>query len=162
LARVSLSGAMALSLALGLAGAAAANTSDTFVINDLIERTYGCGVVETTQIVGRGTARFDGDGNWLSTSIHLTYDGTFTDPATGRTIPERSSQNITEKDGLIATRGQGTFLRVAGEGIVLHDVGRLVFDPIDGSTVSATPKVIPFDEVDIGAKIDAAVCGMFD
>lgn len=159
---VELSGAAALALAVSIAGPASANTRDRFTIDDVIENTYSCGVVETTHVLGRGTASFDADGNWLGTTIHFTYDGTFTDPATGRSIPERSSQTVTENDGLIATRGQGIFLRVAGEGVVLHDVGRLVFDPSDGSTVSATPKVIPFDDPDIGAKIDAAVCSMFD
>ena len=105
---------------------------------------------------------FDVDGTWVGTAIHLTYTGIFTDPATGRTITQVDHQNVTEADGVITMRGQGAFIRLGGEGVLLHDVGRLVFDPSDGSTVSATPKVLTFDDPDAAAKVEAAVCSMFD
>ena len=92
----------------------------------------------------------------------MTYDGTFTDPATGRVILQKGHQTVTEADGLVTMRGQGFFLRLAGQGVVQHDDGRLVFDPSDGSTQFATPKVLRIDDPEIDAKSDAAVCGMFD
>ena len=165
-ARISRTGAMsclaALSLVGALAGPVAANTQERFQFNDVVEREYSCGVLETTQIAGRGTASFAGDGSWIGTSIHLTYDGTFTDPVTGRVVRQKGHQNVTEADGLVTMSGQGFFLRLAGEGVVLHDVGRLVFDPSDGSTQFATPTVLRIDDPGIDAKSDAAVCGMFD
>ena len=159
--RVRIAGSTGLVLAMAIALPAAAATQNRFTVDDVIENVYSCGVVEVTQIHGDGLARWSGD-TLESVSIHFVYDGLFTDPATGRQIGELSHQNVTERDGTIATRGQGIFLRAAGAGVVLHDVGRLVFDPSDGSTRSATPKVITFDDAAVAARVDAAVCSMFD
>ncbi|TMF37892.1 MAG: hypothetical protein E6I26_06950 [Chloroflexi bacterium] len=159
---VGLSGVAGLCLAAALAAPVAANSQLRFTIDDTSVLTHSCGVVETTRIYGRGTASFDVDGTWVGTAIHLTYTGIFTDPATGRTITQVDHQNVTEADGVITMRGQGAFIRLGGEGVLLHDVGRLVFDPSDGSTVSATPKVLTFDDPDAAAKVEAAVCSMFD
>lgn len=148
-------------LALGLAIPAAARTTERFTIDDVIEKEYSCGVVETTQVHGEGTASFAGDGSWTSDFIRFRYSGEFVDPATGRVIEQHARQNLTITASEIAGRGQGTFLRLAGEGVVMHDVGRLVFDPADGSTFFATPKVLVFDAA-LDAKVDAAVCSMFD
>src|SRR5439155_5451277 len=159
---VGLSGVAGVCLAAALAAPVAANSQLRFTIDDTSVLTHSCGVVETTRIYGRGTASFDVDGTWVGTAIHLTYTGIFTDPATGRTITQVDHQNVTEADGVITMRGQGAFIRLGGEGVLLHDVGRLVFDPSDGSTVSATPKVLTFDDPDAAAKVEAAVCSMFD
>jgi hypothetical protein len=156
------SGFVAVAFVAALAGPVAANTQDRFTIDDVLHNEYSCGVIETVHIVGRGWASFAGDGSWQGTTIHFTYDGLLEDPESGRTIRQVSHQNLTNVAGTIATRGQGTFLRVAGEGVVLHDVGRLVFDGFTGATQSATPKVLPFDDPDVGAAIDAAICSLFD
>jgi len=156
-----MSGLTALCLAAGVTGPVAANTRDTFTIADVAQRVYSCGVVETTTITGRGIASFDTDGTWISTLIQFTFDGTFTDPSTGRTIHQTSRQVLSEKGGIVALRGQGLFLRLPGEGVVLLDVGRLVVDVNDGSTQFATPKALRIDDPDAGATADAAVCGMF-
>jgi len=58
-------------------------------------------------------------------------------------------------------RGQGYFIRVPVKGVVLLDVGRLVFDPETGNTLFQSAGVIPFDE-DTEAATDAAVCSLFD
>ena len=149
-------------LATVVAGPASANTQLRFTIDEVAEHEFSCGVMGTTRILGRGTVSFTGDGTWVATSIHFTYYGTFVDPGSGKTIEGQSHQNLTEADGVVSTRGQGFFLRGDGEGLVLHDVGRLVFDPGDGSTQFATPKVLPFNDTDLESRIDAAVCGMFD
>jgi hypothetical protein len=148
-------------LALSLAVPAAARTTERFTIDDVLEKEYSCGVVETTQIHGEGTASFAADGSWLGDSIRFWYSGEFVDPATGRVIEQHARQNVTVTPSEVTTRGQGIFLRLAGEGVVMHDVGRLVFDPADQSTLFATPKVLAFGG-DFDAKIDAAVCSMFD
>lgn len=154
-------GSAAVVLALAMAVPAAAATQDRFTVDDVIQNEYSCGVVEVTKVHGDGMRLWDGD-TLLSISIHFQYDGVFTDPSTGRTITARSHQNVTNRDMIITTRGQGIFLRVGGQGVVFHDVGRLVFDPWDGTTLSATPKVLPFDDPTAGDRIDAAVCSMFD
>ena len=157
-----LSGVAAMCLAAALAAPVAANSQVRFTIDDTVQVTHSCGIVESTHIYGRGTASFAGDGTWIGDSIHFTYTGTFTDPATGQTITQVDHQNVSVAAGLVTLRGQGTFLRLGGEGVLLHDVGRLVLDPSDGSTVSATPKVITFDDPDGAAKVEAAICSMFE
>ncbi|HEX5014137.1 MAG TPA: hypothetical protein VFV72_08245 [Candidatus Limnocylindrales bacterium] len=157
-----LAGLAGIALALGAALPAAANTQDRFVIDDVVERDYSCAVHETTLIHGVGTAQLDGDGNFLFVSIQFTYRGTFTDPATGRTITQTGRQHFSDDGSTMNLVGQGTFLRMKGEGVVLHDVGRLVANLADGTTISATPKVLRIDDADVPARIDAAICGMFD
>lgn len=151
-----------IALAIGLAVPASAQTHERFTIDDEFEKSYSCGVVETTQVHGDATAYFAADGSWRSTTIHFQYEGRFVDPATGDVIEQRARQNLTERAGEVSTRGQGIFLRLHGEGVVLHDVGRLVFDPTDGSTSFASAKVLAFDDPEAEARIDAAVCSLFD
>jgi hypothetical protein len=151
-----------LALAIGLAVPANASTQDRFTIDDVVIDTFSCGVIETTAIHGDGTAWFDADGNLTVVSIHFRYDGTFVDPASGRTIYQTARQNVTDQGDRIVTRGQGTFLRLPGEGVVMYDVGRLVLDPADGATLKVTPHVITFDDPTAAARADEAVCGMFD
>lgn len=160
--RRQVAGLAGLTLALALAAPAAALTSERFAFDDVLVNVYSCGVVETTHVHGDGTSWFAADGSWQSDTIHFRYAGRFEDPATGTVIEQKGRQTLTIDAVDIASRGQGVFLRLGGEGVVLHDVGRLVFDPGDGSTLHATPKVIPFDDPESAARIDAAVCSMFD
>lgn len=158
----SVAGVAGLLLALAVAVPASANSLDRFSFEDVLVETYSCGVVLTTRVHGDGTAHLDAGGEWLFTTVRLSYDGEAFDPATGATIELDARQVITDAPGVATSHGQGIFLRLPGEGVVLHDVGRLVFDPSDGSTIAATPKVIPFDDPDAAAAIDAAVCSLFD
>jgi len=148
-------------LALLLAAPAAANTTDRFTFDDTLVEAYSCGVVITTAVHGVGTAHLTADGTWLWTTIQLQYAGEAMDPASGETIALTGRQVITEAPGAATLRGQGIFIRVAGRGVVLLDVGRLVFDPSTGSTLSASAQVIAFDDPDAAARIDAAVCSLF-
>ena len=160
--RHTLAGFAGLILAVAVAVPVAANSTDRFSFDDVIHREYSCGVLETTQVYGDGTAYFGADGTWLSTSIRFRYDGLFADPATGTTINAKGRQILTEQAGTIVLRGQGMFIRVPGQGVVSHDVGRLVFELPDGTTTFASAKVIPFDDADAPARVDAAVCSLFD
>jgi hypothetical protein len=160
--RHTLAGFAGLILALAVAVPAAANSTDRFSFDDVIHNEYSCGVLETTHVHGDGTASFDADGTWLSTTIRFRYDGLFADPATGATIAATGRQILTEQAGSIVLRGQGIFIRVPGKGVVNYDVGRLVFDLPDGTTTFASAKVVPFDDPDASARVDAAVCSLFD
>ena len=138
--RRTLAGSAGLILALAVAVPAAANSTDRFSFDDVSHNEYSCGVLETTQVHG----------------------GLFADPATGATIAAKGRQVLTEQAGSIVLRGQGIFIRVPGKGVVNYDVGRLVFDLPDGTTTFASAKVVPFDDPDASARVDAAVCSLFD
>ena len=149
-------------LALAVAAPVSANSSERFSWQEEIVDTSSCGVVLTTTILADVTVHLAGDGSWRSTAIRLRYDGVAVDTTTGASMDLTARQNLTEvPGGPITTRGQGIFLRVPGTGVVLHDVGRLVFDPSDGATLFRSAKVIPFDDPTAGARIDAAVCSLF-
>lgn len=160
--RHTLAGFAGLILTLAVAVPVAANSTDRFSFDDVIHNEYSCGVLETTQVYGDGTAYFGADGTWLSTTIRFRYDGLFADPATGVTIAAKGRQILTEQAGTVVLRGQGTFIRVPREGVVNHDVGRLVLDLPDGTTTFASAKVVPFDDPEASARVDAAVCSLFD
>ena len=121
-------------LALALGASASANVVDRFSFDDVIEDVYSCGVVVTTDVHADAAAHLTADGTWLWTAFRLRYDGRAFDPVSGRTIALTGRQVLTEEPGILTSRGQGIFLRLPGRGVVLLDVGRLVFDPGDGST----------------------------
>jgi len=160
--RHTLAGFAGLILAVAVAVPVAANSTDRFSFDDVIHNEYSCGVLETTHVYGDGTAYFGADGTWLSTTIRYRYDGLFADPATGATIAAKGRQILTEQAGSVVLRGQGTFIRVPGKGVVNLDVGRLVLNPADGTTIFASAKVVRFDDPEAAARIDAAVCSLFD
>jgi hypothetical protein len=148
-------------LAVALAAPASANTTERFSFDDVIEDVFSCGVVLTTDIHADVTVHFASDGTWLTTSIRFRYAGEALDPATGEVIELVGRQIVSESADLVTLRAQGTFIRLAGRGVVLSDVGRLVFDPADGSTIAASARVIRFDDPDAEARLDAAVCSLF-
>jgi hypothetical protein len=151
-----------LALAFLVAAPVAANTSDRFQYDDVFQDQYSCGAVLTTRVHADGTASFAADGTWRSTMIRFRYDGDAVDPATGQSIALRGRQVLTEQGDTATTRGQGVFIRVGGRGVVLMDVGRLVFRLADGGTVFASAHVLRFDDPEAEAKVDAAVCSLFD
>ncbi len=150
-----------LTLALLVAAPVGANTTDRFQYDDVLQDQYSCGAVLTTYVHADGTASFASDGTWRSTTIRFRYDGAAVDPATGKTIALGARQILTERADTATTRGQGLFIRVAGKGVVLMDVGRLVFQLADGGTSFASAHVLRFDDPDAEAKVDAAVCSLF-
>lgn len=154
--------ATALFAALALAGPVSANTTERFSFDDVIVDEATCGVVLTTEIFGEVTWHFASDGSWRFGQVKISYSGVAVDPATGRTLRLPARQNIHERPDVIATSGQGIFIRVPGQGVVLHDNGHLVFDPGDGSTIKASAHVITFDDPTFAARLDEALCSLFD
>ena len=149
-------------ITLAVAGPASANSADRFSLSDVIVDAASCGVVLTTVVTGDGTAHLATDGSWLFSQIRIRYAGVAVDPATGRRIQLPARQNLINRGDVIATSGQGIFIRLPGQGVILLDVGHLVFDPGDGTTTKASAQVLAFDDPDLFAKVDAALCGLFD
>ena len=150
-------GAAILSLALAVPALAGGGWSEPFGFteHDTIDR--GCGIVEELTKEVRGRAYFDASGEWQRDIIHFTYTSVIRSTISGRSITAKGTQigEFTPETGTI--RGQGAFVRGPGEGVVVMDVGRLVFNLADGSTIFASPGVIPFDGDGI-EEADAALC----
>ena len=149
-------------IAFAFAGPVSANTAEWFSFEDVVVDTASCGVVLTTQVTGSGTAHIADDGTWRFSQIRIRYAGVAVDSATGRTLQLVARQNIHEGANVVATSGQGIFIRVPGQGVLLHDNGHLVFDPGDGSTIKASAHVIAFDDPAFAARLDEALCRLFD
>ncbi len=149
-------------MALAIAGPATANSLDRFSFEEELVQEFSCGALLTTHVEADGTAHLAPDGRWIFTNIRFAYTGLVADPSTGRTFDLKGRQILGERPGEAVLRGQGTFIRLAGEGVVLNDVGRLLFDPGDGSTIAASAHVIRFDDPAGADRIDAAVCSLFD
>jgi hypothetical protein len=154
---------IAASAIVGLALAAPAAANETFRWTDThdISNVFTCGVVEDTAAMIEGTAYFAADGTWLKDIIRFSYVASYTDPATGVTISYRTRQVVEANPENIVLRGQGTFVRVGGAGAVSLDVGRLVIDPADGSTIFRSAKVIAFDDPTVFDRYDEAICSLF-
>jgi hypothetical protein len=147
----------------GLALAAPAAANETFRWTDTrdIDTVFSCGVVEDTVATIDGTAYFAADGTWLKDIIRFSYAASYTDPATGVTISYRTRQVVEANPENIVLRAQGTFVRAGGAGAVSLDVGRLVIDPADGSTIFKSAKAIAFDDPTVIDRYDEAICSLF-
>jgi hypothetical protein len=148
-------------IGLALAAPVAANETVRWTDTDDIDNVFTCGVVENTVATIEGTAYFAADGTWLKDIIRFSYEATYTDPATGETISYRTRQVVEGNPDNLVFRGQGVFVRAAGAGAVLLDVGRLVMDPADGSTVFKSANTLAFDDPTVFDRYDAAICSLF-
>jgi hypothetical protein len=147
--------------ALALAAPAAANETVRWTDTHDVDNVFTCGVVEDTLVTIEGTAYFAADGTWLKDIIRFSYAATYADPETGETLTSRMRQVVEANPDNLVFKGQGTFIRAAGEGAVLLDVGRLVMDPGDGSTIFKSANVLTFDDPTIFGRYDAAICSLF-
>lgn len=114
-----------------------------------------CGIVEAATVEVRGTAYFDGSGAWIKDIVVFKYRATYSGP--GGSFSNKTNQVATFTPTSGTLRAQGTFIHGGQIGTVVHEVGRLVFDMADGSTLFATPKVIPLDDPGGLARIDQAL-----
>jgi hypothetical protein len=147
--------------ALFSAAPVAANETVRWTDTHDIDMTYSCGVIEDTTATIDGTAYFAADGTWLKDIIRFSYAASYTDPLSLRTVEFRTTQVVIADPGTIELLGQGVFIRVPVQGVVLLDVGRLAFDPSDGSTVFETASVLSFEDPTVPGRIDSAVCSLF-
>ena len=153
-----ISAAIAMALILGtVAPASAGGTrSIRFSSSDQYTVAHPCGIVEDTSVTVRGTAFFDASGAWVRDLVVFAYEGVYTGPSGELVNRTRQTAEFTPETG--ALRGQGTFIHGGHIGALVYDVGRLVFDRNDGSTLFATPKVIRLDEPAAFEAIDEALC----
>jgi hypothetical protein len=127
-----------------------------FVSDESWTIDHACGVVEETTLHAEGKAFFDTDGAWLRDILVYSVEGVFSGPGGSLTTTSHQVGEFTPETGTF--RGQGVFIRGGRIGVLVYDVGRLVFDAADGSTLFATPKVIRYDDPSSAAAIDAALC----
>jgi hypothetical protein len=147
--------------ALAIAGPVAANDTVRWVDSHGIDAVFTCGVVEDSTATIEGTAYFDAEGAWIKDIMRFTYDASYTDPNTGTTIEYTTRQVVVATPDHLTFLGQGAFVRAAGSGAVLLDVGRLTVDPADGSTVFRSAQALGLDDPSVAERYDEAICGLF-
>jgi hypothetical protein len=145
-------------LAGALPALAGGERSVAFSWSDSYSVPHDCGIVEAATVEVRGTAHFDGAGAWIKDIVSFKYRATYSGP--GGSFSNKTNQVGTFTPASGSLRAQGAFIHGGHIGTVVHDVGRLVFDMADGSTLFATPKVIPFDDPDGLARVDQALCDL--
>lgn len=153
---IALAGAATLLLA-ALVPAAAAASSSPFSWEDAYTVDHECGIVELVELSVTGRAYFDGNGDWLRDIVRFRYASVF-ENAAGSSIAVRSNQVAEYTPATGTLRAQGTFIHGGQIGVAFPDVGRIVFDMNDGSTLFATPKVLRFDDPAGRDALDAALC----
>jgi hypothetical protein len=155
-----LAGALSLALVLAVPAGVAAATSEPFEFTDHRLVDHGCGIVEDVTIAARGRAYFAGDGSWQRDIIHFSYQSVIRSTLTGRSIDTKATQTLEITPDTGTMRGQGVFVRVPGVGVVVYDIGRLVFDAADGSTIFASARAIGFDDFESFEAGEAALCDL--
>lgn len=155
---VALAGASLLLLG-ALVPAVAAASSTSFSWDDGFDVDHACSIVEHVTVEAKGRAYFDNDGNWLRDIVRYTYGVVYENTESGETLVTRTTQVAEYTPDTGTLRAQGYFIRGgAVDGVAFSDVGVLVFDGADGSTLFATPMVLPLDATDGADQIDAALC----
>lgn len=73
---------------------------------------------------------FDNEGNEVGVQIHIKVRGTVTNSVTGTSVPDRADFTIFVDfaEGTTALVGKKFGITVPGEGIAVHDTGKIVFD----------------------------------
>ena len=150
--------ATALILATVAPALAGGTRSIRFSWSDHYTVAHPCGVVEDTTITVRGTAFFDASGAWIRDLIVFGFEGVYAGPSGALANQTRQTTEFTPTTATL--RGQGTFIHGGHIGALVYDVGRLVFDTSDGSTLFATPKVIPVDDPAAIEAVDQALCDL--
>jgi hypothetical protein len=145
-------GPLALALAAGPVAAAApiqSSWSETYTVQ------HDCGVMESTTVTVRERAYFEGS-TWVRSALQLRFDGVYTGP-TGKTFEVVNHQNAVFTPDTGQLSGQGTFLHGAG-GVLVMDVGHLVFDLASGMTIQASAQALGFDDPIFPDLVEAALC----
>jgi len=155
--RIFATGALCVTLLAAISGQALAAEPIHFSFTDSWTVEHACGIVEETTLSAHGVAIFDADGEWLRDVVKFTVSGSFTNIATGDVYTGLSNQSVTFSPDSVTLNGQGIFLRGPG-GVLFYDVGRLVAEDVGGTTLSATPKVLAYDDTAGFEALEAALC----
>jgi hypothetical protein len=147
-------------LTLAVAGPASANDTERWTDSFPVSNTFACGVVEDTTVTLDGTAYFDVDGTWLRDVLRFTYQASYTQVATGTTISYLTRQIVLADADEVSLMAHGAFVRAQG-GARLLDVGRLVVDPGDGSTIFMSAQTLAIDDPTVFERYEAAICSLF-
>lgn len=107
-----------------------------------------CGAVESVTYAIRRTRFEDG-----RIQLQVSFEGTITVPRTGETVAESGHQTlVVGADGTFAFSGVAFNVRIPGQGVILLEAGRLVFDP-DGNVVQQSARTA----ADLAQKVCAAL-----
>lgn len=88
--------------------------------------------IDEVSIDARTTIFFDNEGNPVGLQIHVKFRGTVTNSVTGTSVPDRADVNVFVDfaEGTTALVGKLFGITVPGEGIAVHDTGKIVFDAV--------------------------------
>jgi hypothetical protein len=127
-------------MAVGLVSPAAADEPEKITFSVEITQTdnTSCDFPFLEEFEGRIsiTTFFDSEGNPIRVHLHLPFDGTLTNPATGTSVSATQDLIVVEDLEVGTTTFVGVRFRVnfPGLGHVLLDVGKVVFDA-DGNVI---------------------------
>ena len=105
----------------------------TFTEHLEITDVVNCGdflAIDELGVDARTTIFFDNEGNEVGAQIHVKFRGIVTNSVTGKSVVDRADVNVFVDfaEGTTALVGKLFGITVPGEGIAVHDTGKLVFD----------------------------------
>lgn len=96
-------------------------------------QSFGFTHSETYQVTRSITEFYDREGNLVREVLHVRFIGTATNDKTGKTLPVTGTRHLVfDADGTFTETGVLRHVTVSGQGIVLHESGRIVW-PADES-----------------------------
>ena len=88
---------------------------------------------EDYQITRSVTEFYDREGTLVREVLHIRFVGTATNDETGKTLPITGTRHLVfASDGTFIETGVLRHVTVSGDGIVLHQSGRVVWPPEEG------------------------------
>lgn len=88
---------------------------------------------EDYQVTRSVTQFYDREGTLVREVLHIRFVGTATNDETGKTLPITGTRHLVfADDGTFTETGVLRHVTVSGEGIVLHESGRVVWPPEEG------------------------------
>lgn len=105
---------------------------------------FDCGdfwITENSHVTYNGTVFYDNGGNVTREQVQVTYNGTFTNSVTRKSVidaPDHQTQ-VYYPDGSTTVHGLVMSINIPGAGTIGLDAGTLSFDPLGNITFASGP-----------------------
>lgn len=130
-------------------------TFEDTITNSVLASCDGFDIIENATTTLRLTTFFNQAGDPSRVQTRFTYQGTFTNSSTGKSITDAPDPQLYVFDvttGELTTAGLIISVNVPGEGVVLLDAGKMVFDANGNVTFQSGPHHLYGDQFEFDYK----------
>src|SRR3990172_6823804 len=121
------------------------------VIDEVFATCTGFVVLSTYIVDVRITEFFDQDGNPKTLKVHIHFDGTTRNSATGKTVRDDAAATVTIDlvSGGFTVVGLGFVWTFPGEGLLFLNLGKITFDDAGNIVFVAGPHPLELEDIEV-------------